>query len=1132
MPIGDEVSLDIGAALDAVESLGSALTDAVSSFRTELDEALAGLATVTIEGDASSVSESIVEAVESADTIVPIEADVEAFGGSIDEALAGIASTIPVEADTSQLSAEIEAVTGEPQVVPVVADTSGLSTTTTDAQQASQSLDDVGNSAIAAAGGLATFSGSGGLGAASGALSKVPGVALPAGAAIGVVTAAGDKFFNSAVNANAATERFNQTFGELSSEVNNVNVGTLDQSLADLNLSLGSSTSQVRNVLSTFGQLGQSSGRSAEDIALASEQLTALSARAVALNPNLGSVGDVADRLSTALARGGRFAGNFGITLTSAEIETRALADTGKRTAAELTQFDKAAAGAAIAAERYGDSLQTDIAKGAESPIIQLRSMQAEFAKFTTALGQPLIAPVLGILDSLLPIAESAANVLGALAAAFAPILDAALSALQPLIGGVLNTFADIVSSLTPLFENVSVQITSILGPALEGLGPLFESIVGLFGALVGAVQPLLRLIQPLAELFGNVLGFFAEGAALALGAVVDVISLLVTKTGEVVSDLIQPLIDLGAQLGLIDEASSSAAEAQREYAKNVEATIGSVDELAGSLADARAGFEEYVLTQSKFAGDPALLNQLRRTGISFDELATQSGNLDAGLKALTAQAIKAGQVQINVGGVEQSAEDIKNLDGSLTALLNTEGTQVVTGDSLLRGFIDLTTQTEAQAQANYDLIAAQQGLTDEQLAAIGVQAQQQFGVDSYTNRLQVLAQQQAVTTEQQAASNATLGSNAAAWTALTQAVASGAVTEQQAAQAALALGVDVQTATGFIQASQQAIDAFVANAVSKIPTVSTVFDDLNEATSPTDPQSLANNLNAATLSALTFQANIDTIRQKFPEVAALLQEKGPEAAGAFAQTFLASGEVVQTELEKAIVANKGAISAIETDLRSSISGSSAAASQLGNEVSTQLGLGMDFSGVTEEQVAEMTGKLGEAGVIDPAKATAGSTGESIGAALAFGMGTGLFDNLPGLEEQAREAVRRMEAAIKDEAGIRSPSTLFAGLGDELSAGLALGLDRSAQDVVSAAESVVAGAARAVAAEQLQADLTAGSPTAAAAAAGGTLVQFGNLSFSVSVGAGATPQEADAAARALASAFVDEATVKLEARIS
>jgi hypothetical protein len=1129
MPISEEVSLDIGSALDSVGRIGEALTDAAQAFRSELDDALSRLASVSIDGDATGVTDAINEAVDSSTTTIPVDADTETLGGSIDEALASVDATVLVDGDTSQLEADIEAATSVDATIVVSADTSALSSVTTQAVSASSSLDSVASSAVGATAGLASFSGAGGLSGATGALSKIPGAALPAAGAIGAIAAAGDQFFSSALNANAATDRFNQTFGALAGQINTVDIGGLNTKLGDLNLSLGSSTSEVRNVLSTFGQLGSASGRSAEDVALASEQLVALSARAVALNPNLGSVGEVASRLSTGLARGGRFAAQFGVSLTAAEIEARALADTGKRSASELTQFDKAAAGAAIAAERYGSSLQRDIAQGTQNPVIALRALSAEFGKFTTALGQPLISPVINILESLLPIAESAANLLGGLAAAFAPILDAAVSALQPLISGVLNTLADVVASLTPLFENVAVQITSLLGPALSSLDPLFQAIVRLFGAIVDATDPLVDLMQPLAELFGNILGKAAEGAALALGAIVDVLALMVSKTGEVLSDIFGPLLALAREWGILSDNTGQAADAQREYRAGLKATVGSVDELRDSLATANQSFESFVLTQSQFAGDPTLLNALRRTGISFEDLRRQAGSLDAGLKEFTAQAIRAGQVQINVGGVEQTADSILNLNGALTDLLNSENTQVVTGGELLRGFIDLSLQTDAQAQANYDLIAAQQGLTDEQLRNIGVQAQQQFGVDSYSARLQVLAQQQAAATEQQAAANAKLGENAAAWTALTQAVAAGAVTEANAAQAALALGVDVQTATEYIQASQAAIDAFVANAVAKIPTVATVFDDMKAASNPADPASLANNLNAATLSALTFQANIDSIRERFPEVAAFLQEKGPEAAAAFAANFVGAADEVKQQLEDAIVANKAAIGAIETDLRSSIASNTSAANELGKQVGEQLGLGMDFSGVTEEQVAEMTRKLGDQGVFDPAKASATSTGEAIGAALTIGIGSGMFDGLPGLEEQAREAVRRMEAAIKDEAGIRSPSRLFANIGDELSAGLALGLDRSAQDVVAAAEAIVAGAAQAIASERLQADLVA-SPGGRGAAA--TVVQFGDLSFSVSLGAGATNQTAEDAGRALAAAFVDEATVRLEARIA
>jgi hypothetical protein len=145
-------------------------------------------------------------------------------------------------------------------------------------------------------------------------------------------------------------------------------VGGLSGDIGDLALQLGSSDEAMLNATASFVTFGESTGASRDEIVQASNDINALALRAVALNPSLGDAGAVAERMTNALARGGRATTQFGIGLTSAEINARAMADTGKQNAAELTQFEKAAAGAAIATERLGESMGRTSRRGRRTP--------------------------------------------------------------------------------------------------------------------------------------------------------------------------------------------------------------------------------------------------------------------------------------------------------------------------------------------------------------------------------------------------------------------------------------------------------------------------------------------------------------------------------------------------------------------------------------------------------------------------------------------------------------------------------------------------------------------------------------------------------------------------------------------
>jgi hypothetical protein len=88
----------------------------------------------------------------------------------------------------------------------------------------------------------------------------------------------------------------------------------------------------------------------------------------------------------------------YGIQLTAAEIATRALADTGKTAASDLTIVEKSIAGAELASEKYGSDAGGDGGGRTKNAAVQAESLKASFKEAIEQIGVPLVAPVLDLL--------------------------------------------------------------------------------------------------------------------------------------------------------------------------------------------------------------------------------------------------------------------------------------------------------------------------------------------------------------------------------------------------------------------------------------------------------------------------------------------------------------------------------------------------------------------------------------------------------------------------------------------------------------------------------------------------------------------------------------------------------------
>lgn len=621
MPISESIELDISQALGRVDDIGTALSNVVSTFSSELSTVLGDITVPPIEVpvDETAITAGIDDAVAAADTTVPIEADASSIPVEIDAAVGEVGPvTIDVDVTGTEQLADLsaQAADASTQVGGLDAAAQGAGASELDAAGAAENLADQ-TGAISAAAGLASgdlTSVAGIAGTAGGAMNSAAdgvavlasqlGVALPGAAKAGiaaiasVAAAAGilgaftDLVVGKAAEAQSATERFNLTLGDQAEVVNKVNIGGLNEDLSTLALRLGSDDDAIRQADASLFQLGKSSQASSTNIAATVEQVNALAARAVALNPELGQVGANIDGLSAALGRGGKPLAAFNISLTANEINARASADAGGKAADQLTVYEKRAAGAALATEKLGKSLSTDIDAGAKNVAFSFSSLKQGFEEVLETLGAPLISPTLELLRSAIPIGVDIAKALAAAARAVLPLIGKMVSALQPLIkivaDGLVKTFDD-------------------LGPTLEFAGQILAdtlgspAAIGAFADLAQAADDMLKAIEPLIPLMVQVtansiivgveaLAIAFESVAVVMGPVVSgleaigVIQPQVARSTTVhkksQDDLAESLLKAGSATFDLEKASTQLlgvidAQAQKFQEINAATKIG-----------------------------------------------------------------------------------------------------------------------------------------------------------------------------------------------------------------------------------------------------------------------------------------------------------------------------------------------------------------------------------------------------------------------------------------------------------------------------------------------------------------------------------------------------------------------------
>lgn len=617
MAIEESLNLDLGPALAAIrgeltreienipntlrDSFGTALvgmTQDVGAFaelaKGELDRVLGETITAPVEVDTSQVAEAsaIIDAAGQ-----PIDAPVVSDTSEVEAAVAEIAAAsgdtiqAAVAVDTSDLDAavlEVSNLDGETVTVAVEADTSGIA----GAQQEVESLTTSATASRGAVEGLggALATSTIGAGKLSGTLEQLGGAgfAVPAGIAAGL-----GLFAKEAIYADEVTRSFNLRVGDLATTLERVDVAGLNTSLSDLAIKVGASDEGLRLALARFVSLSEGSGRAREEVGKMGQELTALAANLSVTNPALGSADEVLNSLPAALARGGRALTPFGIAINAASIQTRALADSGKETAADLTIFDRAAAGLALTMEKLGPSLKTGLEEGAATAAIQLKSLKTALGETIETAGRPLIEPVVESLKAAQPILLSTATAVGTLGQ------------------GVGDVLVPVLKVVGPIVEDLAKALDAIPQPLIEG---------------AAAAALAYKAYAPLAAGLSLVRGAITAIPALFSASVVPVSALTLAEEAHAAAAIAdaaaqQALVVAEAELVIAATADTAAivglAVAQTAAIGSAVALTAAEEELAVAAATATTALGPIALAATAAAAAIAIVT-LRSDGLKF----------------------------------------------------------------------------------------------------------------------------------------------------------------------------------------------------------------------------------------------------------------------------------------------------------------------------------------------------------------------------------------------------------------------------------------------------------------------------------------------------------------------------------
>lgn len=287
----------------------------------------------------------------------------------------------------------------------------------------------------------------------------------------------GASFVNAASDANEAASAFNTTFGPA--------VANLSDELGDFATMAGLSTGQMQQLLSVTGNFTVGLGATQDEAAELSSRVVRLAADVNSLRNVEGGTTRVINALNSALAGETEALKQVIGPISAAEITTRALADTGKTAADELTRLERANATLSLSYERAGVAVG-DLERTQDSFANQSRALQAELQNMREEVGAELIPALQGMLPTirdLIPALKDAALAGVAIFEAMEPLISLFGRNLPEAIRGsvfLVQLLASPFSDAAANGKDLSVAIQGVSDQMADGMSGIDAYINGI----------------------------------------------------------------------------------------------------------------------------------------------------------------------------------------------------------------------------------------------------------------------------------------------------------------------------------------------------------------------------------------------------------------------------------------------------------------------------------------------------------------------------------------------------------------------------------------------------------------------------------------------------------------------------
>lgn len=1044
-PVDAELELNIDAALQVLDDLNSRFDDIASTFGDNISNAL----DQAFQDTTTKLSDYLTQSVDQFSSDLG-GLDLSSIGDSVQASLdnvdaSGVANQLQDALTTEPIQLSIDTVDLTTQLQDALdsIDTSSLDTSLGDTSGA---LDEVTRSSEKTKGGLEGASQAAnalgiGADAAKGSFSGLVESAVPGAAAFAGVAASVGELVKKADEVQLAAERMNAVFGNSAGAVKKIDIAGLNYSLEGLAAKTGASLPGLELAAAKFGQLAEGAGKSQTQAAAMAKELIVLATNASAANPSLGASSDIIGGIQKALGGNVRALAQYGITLTRTQIDQEAMKETSKTLRTELTPLDRQTAALTLSMAQLGDTVGKRVNDAAKLATVQFRALKEQLATDAATIGAPLIAPVLNLAHTLLPVGE-------AIGQAFGSLITAALPAFQDI--------ANVVKLITPAIQEMS--------GVFKALAPILEPVIIAFVAFKVAKE-IASLFETLAlktmyagdsfknfftQLKSGKMEFVGLGEALpriASGLAIGAASFeQAGKSGAQGAMGVLGLTAAGAQLGSVLGPEGAVAGGI------IGATVG-IGKMTGAFADGgpdvatyRKEFEDLGKSMNSFASRGEIFTSFMKKLGFDDSLSLLQGHAKGVTDELEAMARTS---PVAAGKVVQSMVNLRNEAGK--PIFNSKEIDKLNA-ALEKGSVEHTKLAQATSQAA--IAAANDTSKQDALTAATIQGTTANGAALFATSLQTAQLKSQASVSQEAVKVAALLTTTTHGTA--DSIRNAAIAYATAAQSAkdykatldiLNTGTKTLTdSTLSVKAAQLSWKAGLDGTTSSL--------DLSTEAGVKNAQSISSMVSlqeAHTQALIAAHAPADQIAADTQNFAnnLLQQEENAGVAGQAVADYLKTLGLTGTVTDSA----GNSFDLLSTAVGQTLPGDAASGAAQYNTELQKLQAG------TQSAVNAAANIFNSDTSIQSAAESAGSrAGTSFGTGIASGMNS----QTPYIRSVAASLVAAAKRAADEAAQSSSPSKLFAELGGFMAEGLAIGMIGGSPGVVSAAEMLTRSAAGAV----------------------------------------------------------------------